>query len=860
MYFLALKNKINYKNIMKVMLIFTITFLIFNIIYSQTAHAEGLLDYGSGDNPFNKISDSWGQFVADKFRNNYSLDSGKIGTLEVIDKGLNALSNGLFFLVMIIAWLGINIFNFCFSSNISGTFATHLEGVSEALHNGVFDKFFMIFFMVSLISLVIYFVKRNYAAIFTQIIGTALISVFALTISLDGGRDFVMDTTNFSKEIGMTLVASLSNESDTEVAKNDMIATLWGNLVHKPWVMLEFNGKVSVSDENKDEAIQKSIDILSLDPDSDERKEIAEKEITGVSFTGRLASTFILGLITIVKISILIIIGVVQIFLQILSNLVVVLLPLILLLAIVPFFGGFGLLKNIGEKYLGIQVTIVLLSFIIGSLILIDKVILDFFITMGASFTVALLIQCVSWILVIVFRKQLILSFNKLQRKVNGSIAAGNLMRKGFDKTAYYGNKVGEKVSEPIKTGAVNLKEAAGRNLEYAARYTTGKAGIAAAKVTANVIDKVASKWNKNQEKNNTGSVKEETFTKSKGETKNNSKNTSKEGAKNGKVVDIKDRLKKVKVEDKNGAIKNNTGENISEKLEEIKDREVDTVNLRDKTQEVESLKDNLENKSENQNEKINTSRENISEKLEEIREDESDAVNIKDEGQIKSNRGFKGEFENENRKEKINNLRENVSEKLEEIRDDESDAVNIKDKSQRKSNEEFKGEFENENGEENIKKLRENASEKLEEIKDDEVDPVNIKNTNQENKNIKQEQKKSSKNIKINEDDKVKNEKINDKSEPKVISFNDARVSKGKEKIDDKELKNNLRKDLQKEYIEEQKKKKAAIEKAKSKTRAEVLKNKLGVTKKQIKSKEKALNKELNKIKAKKLTREKTK
>ena len=728
-----IKKHIDKKQVVKVLTIFAVMFIVM-ATFENVAYADGLLDSGSV-NPFSEIKDGWGQFINDPYRNNYSLDLGDLsGFVDIPEKMINSLSNMLFSGMVIISWLGISIFNFCFNNNITNKFSEIIEGVSGSLKTGVFDKFFMLMFTISLISLLLYYLKRNYAAVINHILIVALLSIMAVTFSSKSANNFVMETLNLSNDIGMTLVSSLSGEEYTENAIMNMTGTLWGNLVHKPWVILEYDGKVSVDDRNKEESIKKSKEMLSLSKNSDERKELAKKEIKDVSMTSRLASTFILFLINLVKIGILMILGVIQIFLQILSNVMILIAPVLLLLAIVPFFGGLNMLKWLGQKYLGIQLNIILLSFGIGVLIVIDKAVLEFFIGIGASFTVALLIQCICWILLIVFRKQVILNFSKVQRRLNGTIAAGRLMNRMLDKEVEAGKwaaekagSVGEKATRPIRHQAVNMKDLAERKIKYASKSVVGNTKIAAAKTTADIIDKVAFKWD---------------------------------------------------------SIKNGKGENISS----------ENSNTSDKA---------------NVKEKVNNPKCDIKEKLNDARK--SNVVGVKFDGDKKENTGIKDIDSNNELKDKI-----------QEAKEIEIEATKIED-------------IQDKNKLDNISESSKDA--KAKDKKKEDIDSgIQIKDINnvasRENINIK------------------------DKEEPKIIPFNQARVKMGKEEVDSDKLKANLRKDLQKEYRTEKRLKSEELQKAKQKSRAEILKSKLGVNSSQIKRQEKNLNKELKKINTKNINK----
>ncbi len=727
-----LKKHIDRKQVIKVLMIFAVVFVVMGA-FENVAYADGLLDQGT-NNPFNGIKDGWGQFINDPYRNNYNLDAGSLGFLDVVDKGLNAIANFMFSGMLIISWLGISIFNFCFNNNITSKFSEIIEGVSGSLKSGIFDKFFMLMFIISFISLLLYYLKRNYAAVINHILIVALLSIMAVVFSSKSANNFVMETLNLSNDIGMTLVSSLSGEEYTENAIMNMTGTLWGNLVHKPWVILEYDGKVSVDDNNKDEAIRKSKEMLRLSKNSDERKELAKEEIKDVSMTSRLASTFILFLINLVKIGILMILGVIQIFLQILSNVMILIAPVLLLLAIVPFFGGLNMLKWLGQKYLGIQLNIILLSFAIGVLIVIDKAVLEFFIGIGASFTVALLIQCICWVLLIVFRKQIVLNFSKVQRRLNGTIAAGRLMNRMLDKEAEAGKwaaekagEVGEKATRPIRNQAVNMKDLAERKIKFASKSAVGNTKIAAAKTTADIIDKVAFTWD---------SIKNR-----------KSENTSSENSNTGDKANVKEKV-------------NNPKFDIKEKLNDARKSNVVGVNFANEQKENTSIKD------------IDSNNE-LKDKIQDVKNKEIEATKIED-------------IQDKN--------------KLDNISESSKDA-----KAKDKKNEDIDSGIQ-------IKDINNVAS--------------------RENINIK------------------------DKEEPKIIPFNQARVKMGKEEVDSDKLKANLRKDLQKEYRTEKRLKSEELQKAKQKSRAEILKSKLGVNSSQIKRQEKNLNKELKKINTKNINK----
>ena len=625
--FVKIKENINCKKLFKIMFLLICIFIVFNSL-EHMAYAGGILD-SSGDNTFNEIKNGWGQFIQDQYRSNYNLDSEKLGGIsDWLNIAMNGLANLVFYLQILLSWLGVSIFNLCFEANITNAFSDILTSVSTSLHNGVFNKFYMIMFMVSLISILIYFAKRNFAAVFSHILVVALIVSLSVIIKSDNARTFIVETTSFSREIGESLVNSLVGSQSSvneDVNTNEIVGSLWSNLVHKPWMILEFDGKYDVNDESSDsEGMKASKKILSQKQSSDEREKVFEElGVKNISYSGRVASTVILFLITLIKLMILIAISVVQVFMQIMGISIILIAPFMLLMAIVPFFGGLNLIKWLGEKYLGVQVTIVLLSFIIGVLLLIDSVTLTFFMNLGASFPIALMIQSVCWIMVIVFRKQLIFSFAKLQRRINGNIGATRVLSKTLDKETELANKAKDKVvnaadkvtasaRDYIKDTTVNMKDTAESKIKYAGKYATGNAGIKAAKFTSSTIDKIASKFNKKDTDVNLGEnnkVEDQTEklqdyktkvidldiireARRKGE-ENNIKNSIQENKKDEEAVNLS-ADKKLKEEKSKIINKENEKEKIKNKVDEAKEAQ-EIIDISKEKAEVEGNKENRE-------------------------------------------------------------------------------------------------------------------------------------------------------------------------------------------------------------------------------------------------------------------------
>ncbi|WP_283685057.1 TcpH [Clostridium perfringens] len=520
-----LKIKLTYTNVLKWLVILATLIIAYNSL-SKIAYASPLLSYGNGDDPFASITKGWGQFVADKYRNNYYLDILNLSTFEWMDKSVNWLVNVMFNFVVLMAWFGINIFKFCFTNDIAEAFGDILENVMNSLNNGIFNSFFMIVFMISLFSIVYQLWKKNYSAIAGQLIAVSII--FALSgVFANGAVKFLSASTEFSKMIGTQAIVSITgteqeqnsiSENNLENYSKQVVGTLWGNFVHQPWVMLEFDGKLPLVDEsNADNEANQATEsysqkILSHPEGSSEREKVLEdvrKEygddlFSEDSLSDKFVSLFLLIIITAIKMIILIAIGMLQIGFQLLSILLVLLVPLILLIAIVPFFGGTNLIIVLGKKFLGTQLGIIISSFILAFLVLIDNVTLNMFQSWGANLIMALLMQCACWLLLICFRKKLFSGLNSLQNKIaSGTASPLKLSDKILDKSVDASNKY---ITDPVITTAADVKnnvmtkaEDTKNNLKaktnYAGEYTKSNLSLYKDKKLAQAIDFLGTKY-----------------------------------------------------------------------------------------------------------------------------------------------------------------------------------------------------------------------------------------------------------------------------------------------------------------------------------------------------------------------------
>ena len=807
--FLYLKNKLTYKNILKAIVIIATIVIAYNCL-TKIAYADGFLSYGNSDDPYKNIPEGWGMFISEKYRNNYALDIIDTHGWELIDKAITGLTNIVFSGIVMISWFGVNIFRFCFTNDIAAGFANQLNSVLGSLNNGIFNNFFMIVFMISLFSIVYNLYKKNFSAIGSQILAVAII--YATTAFLSNGAvGFLSKTTEFSKTIGTSAIVAINgkdnnNEGSLEDYSKTVVGTLWGNFVQQPWVMLEFDGKLELVSKNSDnnngankEAIDYSKEILSEPYGSDEREKALEsinekfnKELFSKNgINTKLVSVCVLFVITLIKMIILIAVGMIQIGFQLMSILLILLLPFIMLIAIVPFFGGTNIIKGIARKYLGTQIGIIISSFVLALLVLVDTVTLTMFQSWGANLIIALLMQCTCWIMVIAFRKQLMNGLINLQNRIApGTAGAFKFGSKTLDKSA---DITKEYAVNPAMDKAYDIGDNLITKAQYVKEYTKGNLSLYKDRKVAQTIDFLGSKYD-NLKNNKTEDI----------ENSNNPKENI------DKVNDTKNKV--------------NSNENINKKPVEKFD-----LNGVKATKPSNITSENIPNKNINGENKPNIDEDAVT------KNDIKDPIENKDiapktiDENIKNNGNDNGTIQDKSPGSKENKTiseDEEITTKPEEIKTPEKTI-----------NKENLNELKNENTSTDKKNNDSNIS--VTEVPEDLVEEKSVEAINKAKNDVKVNKEKMNNNISF------KNTEINPETKENIEVASSPEVTEIKKKSTKKveNIKNNGQ-------PKEKSADKKEIKEVSTKERVERVKSFMGVSNKDIKSKEKHLENKLEYIK----------
>ncbi|MHC9378398.1 conjugal transfer membrane protein TcpH, partial [Clostridium perfringens] len=603
-----------------------------------------------------------------------------------------------------------------------------------------------------------------------------------------------------------------NNEGSLEDYSKTVVGTLWGNFVQQPWVMLEFDGKVPlISKEDTEATVDKSAleyskEILSEPYGSDEREKALEsinekfnKELFSKNgINTKLVSVCVLFVITLIKMIILIAVGMIQIGFQLMSILLILLLPFIMLIAIVPFFGGTNIIKGIARKYLGTQLGIIVSSFVLALLVLVDTVTLTMFQSWGANLIIALLMQCTCWIMVIAFRKQLMNGLINLQNRIApGTAGAFKFGAKPLDKGADIAK---EYAVNPAMDKAYDIGDNLITKAQYAKEYTKGNLSLYKDRKVAQAIDFLGSKYD-NLKNNKTEDI----------ENSNNPKENI------DKVNDTKNKV--------------NSNENINKKpVEKFDLNGVKATKPIDTNSNITS--ENIPNKNINGENKPNIDEEAVT------KNDIKDPIENKDiapktiDENIKNNGNDTGTIQDKSPGSKENKTiseDEEITTKPEEIKTPEKTI-----------NKENLNELKNENTSADRKNNYSNSSNtSVTEVPEDLVEEKSVEAINKAKNDVKANKEKINNNINS------KNTEINPKAKENIEVASSPEVTEIKKKSTKKveNIKNNGQ-------PKEKSPDKKQIKEVSTKERVERVKSFMGVSNKDIKSKEKHLENKLKYIK----------
>lgn len=439
----------------KVMVVFL--FLLSVMQPVQTAQASSAIgtvpefDYLSGD----------ARYLGQMYRNNYHLDMEEAGLLDVGYIVLNMLVNILFNFIWFTAFLTVTLFYICFDLNLAQMFGSQIDVIQSALNDSVFQPLFLLGCAGAFCVLLMRMWKQDLAGVLGQIlkiIGIVMVSVLVLTHS-----DVVLTyCTGITKEISIGMLTGI-NEADSFSSSVDEFAAqaagiLWQNLIHEPWKSLEFDTAPATGEDIEA--------FLSTSPGSEERTALVaardwkcfkkEQSVERAGFILLYLAPFLL------KCGIYLVVAVLQLVFQLLAIFYVFMAPLILIIALFPNY----------EKVLGIwvrkivesQISILVLTLMIGILIQFDKIIFEWSRTSQRGWLIALAIQTALAIGLFYNKDKLLHFLSNVQHGIstpgfaaNRLRMSGNIYQDAVPETITYGRKLERLAGETIKRNTAKL-------------------------------------------------------------------------------------------------------------------------------------------------------------------------------------------------------------------------------------------------------------------------------------------------------------------------------------------------------------------------------------------------------------------
>ena len=352
------------------------------------------------------------------YRHNYSLDTEKTGNLDVKTPINDMFANWLFGFYINIVYGTIFMFIKAFTFDLVDLFSKEIKSILEILTNGIFKPLLYLGLAFSFFAIVKRLIQQNFIGImmeFAKVILLVVLSV-ALVQKADAALTFVTSTT---KNISLAAMNGLNgvditnpDASSKEVADYAAVTAgmMWDNMLHKPWLSLQFGDGNQIHEEL-------ALSLLQHPPGSDARAEIiqANKELFPKTLgAGRIGLLIIIPWIALIKGILFITISFILIVFQVIAMIFVFTAPLVLILAFFPTYQG--IINTWFMKFMETQITIFIITLILGLIIGIDSAMFD---RLGDWGWLGVMLFQVGIIAVMVWQREKILSsFSNIQHKM----------------------------------------------------------------------------------------------------------------------------------------------------------------------------------------------------------------------------------------------------------------------------------------------------------------------------------------------------------------------------------------------------------------------------------------------------------
>ena len=353
-----------------------------------------------------------GKYLGQDYRKNYQLDVEKMGMTDVAEKAFNTLANGIFNMICFVGLATVSVFYYAMDFDIAALLSPFIDTIQGTLRNNVFMPIFQLVLIGAFILAIVRFARRDFIGIMEQFGKVIFILVLSVLIVYDSSK-FLSYATNITKSLAVSILTGVSGvdvSGESEEYAAGAAGVLWVSLVHDPWKSLEFEGyEYSEEDvefflsETDEEVRAKKIEEIKED-----NKRAFEKSSSG----RRIGQGIIIFLTMLIKCVVYIIVALLQLVFQLFAIIYVLLAPIILLLSLIPGY-DFDLLGIWAKKILETQVGVLIITFSMGIMILIDNLLQQLSQTFG--WFVILILQIVACTAMYLFRGQIFGALNTIQ-------------------------------------------------------------------------------------------------------------------------------------------------------------------------------------------------------------------------------------------------------------------------------------------------------------------------------------------------------------------------------------------------------------------------------------------------------------
>ncbi|MBQ7781783.1 MAG: hypothetical protein IJ405_07165 [Lachnospiraceae bacterium] len=393
--------------------------------------------------------------------NNYFLDYIPGGLAEIGNDMVNQMANMEFDVIKLLGLVVCTIFYYALDFNLADMFQSEIGTIQDALRDSVFEPLFLIGFAGSAIILLKRFAKRDMVGSFTQILKVIGIVVLSYLVVSQSGT-VMREATHLTASIGAQILSGTNGETTADYA-TEAAGEIWVNLVHRPWLHLEFGD----NEYSEWDVYQ----ILGNVPTDSARVDIINTWEHGDAFSGsrcyeRAGFMLFYMIPFFIKSVLFLVMGGLLLILQLMAVLYVFLAPLVLILALIPEYEG--ILGKWLKKLLESQLSILIMYFIVGILLKIDRLLFDNLSATWGWMTV-LIVQVVLYLGVIFKRNEIFGAMSKLGISNPGAAVNARLHDARAAKMAVVREIADRRQRSAAKAGA---KAASSKQIENKAKTT----------------------------------------------------------------------------------------------------------------------------------------------------------------------------------------------------------------------------------------------------------------------------------------------------------------------------------------------------------------------------------------------------